>query len=50
MLDPKTAGALRVFFAQYGVFLLLPVIFFAGPAILAIMDPIVSALIGLPVG
>jgi len=50
MLDPKTADGLRVFFGQYGVFLLLPVIFFAGPAILSIMNPIVSALIGLPVG
>jgi Zn-dependent protease len=50
MLDAKTANGVRVFFSQYGVFLLLPVIFFAGPVILSIMNPILSALIGVPVG
>lgn len=48
LLDPKTAQSARVFFAQYGLFLLLPVVFLAGQIIRPILNPILSALIGLP--
>jgi Zn-dependent protease len=49
MLDQKTAHDVRIFFAQYGMLLLLPVIFLAGRIIGPIMDPIVGFLIGVPV-
>jgi Zn-dependent protease len=49
LLEPRTANSVRVFFGQYGMLLLLPVIFLAGPLIRPLMNPIVSALIGLPV-
>ena len=48
VLDPRTAQSVRVLFAQYGVWLLLPIVFLAGRIIGPIMTPIVSALVGLP--
>ena len=50
VLDPQTSQGLRTFMNQYGLLLLILVIFFALPLIGAIMDPIVSFLAGVPVG
>ena len=50
VLDPQTSQGLRTFMNQYGLLLLILVIFFARPLIGAIMDPIVSFLAGVPVG
>jgi Zn-dependent protease len=48
LVDRNTANSLRIFFAQYGLFLLLPVIFLAGRIIGPLLDPIVGVLTGLP--
>lgn len=48
LVDRNTANSLRIFFNQYGLFLLLPVIFLAGRIIGPVMDPIVGVLTGLP--
>jgi Zn-dependent protease len=50
MLDARTAERVRVFFGQYGMLLLLLVVFLGWRLIGPLMNPIVSLLIGLPVG
>ena len=50
LVDPRTANDLRNFMNRYGLFLLILVIFFGGMLIFPLMDPIVSFLIGVPVG
>lgn len=50
LLDPRTAEGLRNVMNQYGLMLLVVVVIFAGRIMGPIMNPIVSFLIGVPVG
>lgn len=48
LLDPQTARHVKAFMDQYGLFLLLAVVFMAGSIIGPIYRPIVGLLIGVP--
>jgi Zn-dependent protease len=49
ILDPRTANDLRQFLNQYGIMVLVVVIFFAGSVIIPIARPIVAFLSGVPI-
>lgn len=49
VLDPATSRSVRAFMDQWGLMLLVLVIFFAGRFLAPIADPIVSMLTGVPV-
>jgi len=48
LLDPRTAQSVRTFMNQYGLMLLLLVVFLAGRIIVPVLVPIVNFLAGVP--
>ncbi|MGD0861925.1 MAG: site-2 protease family protein [Candidatus Limnocylindrales bacterium] len=50
LLDPATARQVQQFMSQYGLFILIAIVLFASQIIIPIYTPVVSLLIGVPVG